>query len=157
MTARTVDAAAAFAQLYQRWFDDAPELAVENARHAGSVVGSPVADLLALWDDRARAWLPGTPAILRFERCDLAVFTMRAPHIALFLGSIETGSPASAFGAALRWRSFRPCSYAIGRTVAELALNVDEDGFATGLELLLEDGGRLALGDPTARELPRAV
>ncbi|HIW76385.1 MULTISPECIES: hypothetical protein [Gordonibacter] len=151
-----VDAATAFARLYHRWFDDAAELIAENAREARTLKGSFVADVLTLWDMDARAWLPGAPTILRLETCDLAVFTMRAPHLALFFGSIDTDSPAAAFGPSLRWESFRPCSYAIGRTVSDLVFTMDENSLLTGIEAVLDDGGRLALGNPATWELPCA-
>ena len=41
-----VDAAAAFANLYQRWFDDPRGLARANRRQARCAVGSYVADVL---------------------------------------------------------------------------------------------------------------
>lgn len=154
---RPVDAATAFAQLYHRWFDDARGLTAESAQRAQRLTGSYVADVLTLWDTEARAWLPDAPMVLRLETCDLAVFTMRAPHIALFQGCLDTECSAAAFGPTLRWESFRPCSYAIGRTVADLVLSMDEQGLLTGLEAVLDDGGRIILGDATARELPRAV
>ena len=83
-----------------------------------------MADVLALFDERARAYLPGAPTVLRFEGCDLAVFVMRGPHIALHVGSLETDAPV----AGLRWKSLRPCSYAIGRQVSDLVFCTDENG-----------------------------
>lgn len=88
-----VDAATAFANLYQRWFDDPRGLARANRHQARRAIGSYVADVLALFDERARAYLPGAPTVLRFEDCDLAAFVMRAPHIALHAGSLETDAP----------------------------------------------------------------
>lgn len=88
-----VDAAAAFASLYQRWFDDALGLARANRHQARRAIGSHVADVLALFDERARAYLPGAPTVLRFEGCDLAVFVMRGPHIALHVGSVKPTRP----------------------------------------------------------------
>ncbi|WP_080802842.1 hypothetical protein [Arabiibacter massiliensis] len=148
-----IEAAAAFASLYQRWFDDPRGLAEDNRRQARETLGAYVADVLTLWDERARAWLPGAPTILRLETCDLAAFAMREPHIALFVGSVETASPV----AGLRWESFRPCSYAIGRTVADLVFDIDEDGLLASVEAVLDDGGRLLLGNRDARPLARAV
>lgn len=156
MRAAPVDAAAAFAQLYHQWFDNARALASESARRAQALAGSYVADVLTLWDESTRSWVPDAPTILRLESCDLASFTMRAPHIALYLGSIDTGPRAAAFGSSMRWESFRPCSYAIGRTVADLVLSTDEHGMLVGVEAVLDDGGRLALGGPAAWELPCA-
>lgn len=149
----TVEAAAAFAGLYQRWFDDPRGLVEDNRLQARGALGAYVADVLTLWDERARAWLPDAPTILRLETCDLAAFTMRGPHIALFFGSVETDAPV----AGLRWESFRPCSYAIGRTVADLVFVTDEDGLLAGVEAVLDDGGRLLLGNRGAPPLARAV
>ena len=104
-----VDAATAFANLYQRWFDDPRGLARANRRQARCAVGSYVADVLTLFDERARAYLPGAPTVLRLEGCDLAAFVMRAPHIALHVGSLETDAPV----AGLRWKSLRPCSLSL--------------------------------------------
>lgn len=157
MRAAPLDAAAAFARTYQRWFDDARGFSAACEQRARGIAGSYVADVLTLWDESARAWLPGAPTILRLETCDLAAFTMRAPHIALFFGSIDTEASAAAFGPGMRWSSFRPCSYAIGRTVAGIEFSSDENGLLTGMEAVLDDGGRLALGNPDAWELPRAV
>lgn len=154
---RPVDASTVFAQLYHRWFDDARSLTAECAQNAQALPGSYVADMLTLWDTDARAWLPGAPTILRLETHDLAVFTMRAPHLALFQGCVDTESPAAAFGPTLRWESFRHCSYAIGRTLSNLVLSMDEEGLLVGIEAVLDDGGRLALGTSSAWELPCAV
>ncbi|OUO89597.1 hypothetical protein B5F40_10185 [Gordonibacter sp. An230] len=154
---RGIDAATAFARLYHRWFDDPLALADEGARQAHSVVGEQVVDMLALWDERARSWLPGTPTILRLETHDLTAFAMRAPHIALFFGAINAEPSMAAPGCALRWESFRPCSYAIGRTVIGIALETDGDGLLVGAEAVLDDGGRVALGGSVARSLPCAV
>lgn len=154
---RPVDASTAFAQLYHCWFDDARSLTIECAKNAQALPGSYVADVLTLWDAEARAWLPGAPTILRLETCDLAVFTMRAPYLALFQGCVDTESPAGAFGSSLYWKSFRPCSYAIGRTLVNLVLSTDEEGLLIGIEAVLDDGGRLALGTSAAWELPCAV
>ena len=147
------DAAAAFANLYQRWFDDPRGLARANRRQARCAVGSYVADVLALFDERARAYLPGAPTVLRFEGCDLAVFVMRGPHIALHVGSLETDAPV----AGLRWKSLRPCSYAIGRTVADLVLVTGRGGLLEDVEVVLDDGGRLFLGNRDAWPLAHAV
>ena len=108
-----VDAAAAFANLYQRWFDDPRGLARANRRQARCAEG-----------------------------CDLAVFVMRGPHIALHVGSLETDAPV----AGLRWKSLRPCSYAIGRQVSDLVFCTDENGLLVELEIVLDDGGRLVVG-----------
>ena len=89
-----------------------------------------------------RAYLPGAPTVLRFEDCDLAAFVMRAPHIALHVGSLETDAPV----AGLRWKSLRPCSYAIGRQVSDLVFCTDENGLLVELEIVLDDGGRLVVG-----------
>ena len=118
-----------------------------------------MADVLTLFDERDRSYLPGAPTILRLEACDLAVFVMRAPHIALHVGCVETDAPV----AGMRWKSLRPCSYAIGRKVADLVASVDERGLLVGLEVVLDDGGRLVMGDGqaacdgAATAMPRAV
>lgn len=156
MRTAPVDAAAAFARLYHQWFDDACGQAAESARQAQALAGSYVADVLTLWDESTRSWVRGAPTILRLEACDLASFTMRAPHIALYLGSIDTDPSSAAFGSSMRWESFRPCSYAIGRTVADLVFNTDEQGLLIDVEAVLDDGGRLALGYLAAWELPCA-
>ncbi|MFQ9181249.1 MAG: hypothetical protein ACLR3C_16200 [Eggerthella lenta] len=101
-----------------------------------------MADVLALFDERTRAYLPGAPTVLRLEGCDLAAFVMRAPHIALHVGSLETDAPV----AGLRWKSLRPCSYAIGRQVSDLVFCTDENGLLVELEIVLDDGGRLVVG-----------
>lgn len=88
-----VEAATAFANLYQRWFDDARGLAEANRRQARRAVGARVADVLTLWDEHARSWLPGAPTILRLESGDLAAFVMREPCIALHSGRIATDAP----------------------------------------------------------------
>ena len=67
---------------------------------------------------------------------------MRAPHIALHVGSVETDAPI----AGLRWKSLRPCSYAIGRQVSDLVFCTDENGLLVELEIVLDDGGRLVVG-----------
>lgn len=155
---RPVDAATAFAALYQRWFDDARCLAEENRRQACGAIGTYVADVLTIWDERARTYLSGAPTILRLETCDVAAFAMREPHIALFFGSVETDAPIATFGPSadaacetsgttLRWKSFRPCSYAIGRQVDNLVMSTDENGLLVELEAVLDDGGRLVIGD----------
>ena len=151
----SIDAPTAFANLYQQWFDDARCLADKNRQQAQSVVGSRLADVLTLWDERTRSYLPGAPAILRFETFDLAAFVMREPHIALHFGSLETEAPV----ATLRWRSFRPCSYAIGRQVSDLVITFDERGLLVEAEVVLDDGGRLVLGDRDRDRwsLPRAM
>lgn len=162
---RPVDAAVAFANLYQRWFDDAHGLVEANRLQAQAAVGLYVADVLALWDGGSRSYLAGAPAILRLETCDLAVFAMRGPHIALFAGSVETDAPVATFETgtwasraaappALRWESLRPCSYAIGRKVEDIALRTDADGLLVGIEAVLDDGGRIAIGDVQAAEAP---
>ena len=87
-------------------------------------------------------YLPGAPTVLRLEGCDLAAFVMRAPHIALHVGSLETDAPV----AGLRWKSLRPCSYAIGRQVSDLVFCTDENGLLVELEIVLDDGGRLVVG-----------
>ena len=154
-----VDAAAAFASLYQRWFDNARGLAAAIRRQACGAIGAYVADVLTLWDERARAYLPGAPTVLRLETCDLAAFVMREPHIALHVGSVETDAPV----AGLRWKSLRPCSYAIGRRVSDLVMSMDEHGLLVELEVVLDDGGRLVIGDGRpacehgATAMPRAV
>lgn len=154
---RGVGAATAFARLYHRWFDDPLALADESARQAHAVVGERVADVLALWNERTRSWLPGTPTVLRLEACDLAAFAMRAPHIALLFGTVDTAAPTAALGCSLRWERFRPCSYAIGRTVIDIELETDEKGLLVGAQVALDDGGRIALGGRAVRALPCAV
>ena len=101
-----VEAATAFANLYQRWFDDARGLAEANRLQARRAVGARVADVLTLWDEHARAWLPGAPTILRLKSGDLAAFAMREPCIALHSGRIATDAPV----AGLRWEIVLPCS-----------------------------------------------
>ena len=90
-----VDAAAAFANPVPAMVHDDPRAASHetNRRQARCAVGSYVADVLALFDERARAYLPGAPTVLRFEGCDLAVFVMRGPHIALHVGSWKPTRP----------------------------------------------------------------
>ena len=132
-----VEAATAFANLYQRWFDDARGLAEANRRQTRRAVGARVADVLTLWDEHARAWLPGAPTILRLESGDLAAFVMREPCIALHSG--------------------RLCSYAIGRTVADLVLVTGRGGLLEDVEVVLDDGGRLFLANRDAWPLAHAV
>lgn len=151
---KALEAASAFARLYRRWFDDARGLFEDNKRQARLIMGSPVVDVLAVWDEVAGCWLADAPTVIRLEERDAAVFAMKGPHIALFCGSIDTRSPI-AFGSAgacgrdgagsrsLRWKSFRPCSYAIGSRVTELAFNEGPNGLPTSVEVLLEDGGSL--------------
>lgn len=148
-----VEAATAFANLYQRWFDDARGLAEANRLQARRAVGARVADVLTLWDEHARAWLPGAPTILRLKSGDLAAFAMREPCIALHSGRIATDAPV----AGLRWESFRPCSYAIGRTVVDLVLVTGRGGLLEDVEVVLDDGGRLFLGNRDAWPLAHAV
>ena len=50
----------------------------------------------------------------------------------------------------LCWESFRPCSYAIGRTVADLVLVTGRGGLLEDVEVVLDDGGRLFLGNRDA-------
>ena len=85
-----VEAATAFANLYQRWFDDARGLAEANRRQARGAIGACVADVVTLWNERERSWLPNAPTILRLESGDLAAFAMREPCIALYSGRIAT-------------------------------------------------------------------
>ena len=56
--------------------------------------------------------------------------------------SLETDAPV----AGLRWKSLRPCSYAIGRQVSDLVFCTDENGLLVELEIVLDDGGRLVVG-----------
>lgn len=148
-----VEAATAFANLYQRWFDDARGLAEANRRQARGAIGACVADVVTLWNERERSWLPNAPTILRLESGDLAAFAMREPCIALYSGRIATDAPV----AGLRWESFRPCSYAIGRTVADLVLVTGRGGLLEDVEVVLDDGGRLFLGNRDAWPLAHAV
>ena len=148
-----VEAATAFANLYQRWFDDARGLAEANRRQARGAIGACVADVVTLWNERERSWLPNAPTILRLESGDLAAFAMREPCIALYSGCIATDAPVTG----LRWESFRPCSYAIGRTVIDIELETDEKGLLVGAQVALDDGGRIALGGRAVRSLPCAV
>lgn len=148
-----VEAATAFANLYQRWFDDARGLAEANRRQARGAVGARVADVVTLWNERERSWLPNAPTILRLESGDLAAFAMREPCIALYSGCIATDAPVTG----LRWESFRPCSYAIGRTVADLVLVTGRGGLLEDVEVVLDDGGRLLLGNRDAWPLAHAV
>lgn len=157
MSASSLDAATAFARTFQRWFDDARGLTEAAKRHARSVVGSRVADVLTLWDDRSRGYLPGAPVVLRLQSDDVTAFVMRKPHIALCFDSIETRSPTALFGSTFRWESFRPCACAIGRRVTDLVFNTDENGLLEEAEAVLDDGGRLLLGNRDAWSLPRAV
>lgn len=153
---RPLDASVAFADLHRRWFDDAHGVANANKRQAREHVGSFVADVLALWDESEREYLADAPVVIRLEECDLAAFAMRRPYIALFFGSIETGEPIAMLGcrgepqrekpSSLRWKSFRPCSYAIGRRVEDFVLHTDETGLVVELEAVLDDGGRIAVG-----------
>lgn len=148
-----IDAPSVFANLYQRWFDDARGLAAENRQQAQNIVGSHLADVLTLWDQRTRAYLPGAPIVLRFETFDLVAFVMREPYIALYFGNLETETPV----ATLQWRSLRPCSYAIGRQVRDVAIALDDRGLLTEAEVVLDDGGRLLLGERDRWSLPRAM
>ena len=150
--AKALEAASAFARLYRRWFDDARGLFEDNKRQARLIAGSPVVDVLAVWDEGADCWLADAPTLIRFEELDAAIFAMKGPHIALFFGSVDTRSPI-AFGSAgacgrdgggsrsLRWKSFRPCSYASGSRVTEIAFNEGPNGLPTSVQVLLEDGG----------------
>lgn len=152
-----VDTAVAFTDLYRHWCGDAPGLTKESTRHARNLADSYVADVLSLWDESVSDWLAGAPTILRLESCDIAIFTMRDPHIALYLGSIETDSPVATFGAymkplcvsanhlALYWRSVRPCSYAMGRKLADISFECDTQEMLTSLEAHLDDGGSLRI------------
>lgn len=154
---RPLDAATVFAHVYQRWFDDARGLTEENKRHARSVVGAYVADVLTLWDESTRDYLAGAPLILRLEACDVTAFVMREPHIALSFEGIETGAPTALFGSTFRWESFRPCSYAIGRRLTDLVFSTDENDLLVEVEAVLDDGGLLLLGNRALWSLPRAV
>lgn len=46
----------------------------------------------------------------------------------------------------LRWRSFRPCSYAIGRRAENFVLHTDESELIVELETTLDDGGSITIG-----------
>lgn len=152
-----VDAAAAFARLYQHWFADHRKLLLDSRSRVDSLAGSYVADVLALWDDRAKAWLPRTPTILRLESCDMAVFAMRDPFVAPYFGSIDTDSPVATFGPKAGrtrattqaespyWKSLRPCSYAIGRILERVEFDADADGRIRAARALLDDGGVLRM------------
>lgn len=165
-TLSPTDTARAFADLYRRWSSDARGLTEERARQVSSLAGCYVADVLSLWDTSTHTWLPGAPTILRLESCDIAVFTMRDPHIALYLGSIETDSPVATFGASAQphlapyWRSMRPCSYALGRKLSRLDFEYDNQGKLISLEAHLDDGGSLhiaAAGIDCARPFAQAM
>ena len=149
-TSTPLDAATAFAELYRRWFSDPRALLRESERRAAGLVGAYLADVLALWDDRASAWLPRTPTILRLESCDVAVFAMRDPFVAPCFEGIDTDSPVATFGArakgragAPRWRNLRPCSYAIGRTLERIVFDTDGDGRILAVRAQLDDGAAL--------------
>ena len=137
-----VDAAAAFANLYQRWFDDPRGLARASPK-AGAVRRRIVAvQTCSPHPTNAPApTSPGAPTVLRFEGCDLRIRDAGL-HIALHVGSLETDAPV----AGLRWKSLRPCSYAIGRQVSDLVFCTDENGLLVELEIVLDDGGRLVVG-----------
>ncbi|MFQ8867725.1 MAG: hypothetical protein ACLR67_05460 [Eggerthella lenta] len=52
-----------------------------------------MADVVTLWNEQERSWLPNAPTILRLESGDLAAFAMREPCIALYSGRIATDAP----------------------------------------------------------------
>lgn len=56
--AKALEAASAFARLYRRWFDDARGLFEDNKRQARLIAGSPVVDVLAVWDEGLAVGLP---------------------------------------------------------------------------------------------------
>ena len=148
-----VEAATAFANLYQRWFDDARGLAEANRRQARRAVGARAADALTLWDAHSRSRPPGAPTALRLAPRSPTAVPRREPCIALHSGRIATDAPV----AGLRWESFRPCSYASGRTVAGLVRVTGRGCLLEDVGVALDDGGRLFLGSRDAWPLAHAV
>ncbi len=160
--AKPLDAPTAFALLFRHWFDNPEEAASQHRSHAKDVEGAYVADILALWDVNARTWLRNSPAIIRLETCDVAVFPMVNPCIALFVGALETEAPLSASKASklvpsrneissaqhestFQWANFSPCSYAIGRQVERMVFEENPSGQLVAASLILDDGGSLRI------------
>ena len=157
MMTRPLDAAMAFANLHRRWFDDAQGVTDANRRQACDAAGSLVVDVLTLWDENECDYLADAPFLIRLEECDIAAFVMRRAYIALFIGRIESDDPLATFECRtglsqpekpsnLRWRSFRPCSYAIGRRAENFVLHTDESELIVELETTLDDGGSITIG-----------
>ena len=153
---RGVGAATAFARLYHRWFDDPLALADESARQAHAVVGERVADVLALWDERTllAPRHADRPAPRSMRPC--RVRDARAAHRAA-LRRRRHRSAHGGVGMFAALERFRPCSYAIDRTVVDIELETDEKGLLVGAQVALDDGGRIALGGRAVRALPCAV
>ncbi len=153
----TVDTAAAFAHLYRRWSGDARRLSRESMQAVRSATGSRIVDVLSIWNDREACWLTDAPTMIRLDTCDITAFAMHSPLIAIHCGRIETDSPIATFGSHNRlenssrasqpffWRSVRPCSYALGRTVERFAFETDGRKRLLALEAHLDDGGWLRM------------
>ena len=171
-----VAATEAFARLFRAWCADARSISDEGARKAHALAGTHVADVLSLWDGHAGSWLCDSPTILRLETCDVVAFAMRSPYLAPYFGCVETDAPLATFAPPASgqpgeaadasggegeqgfvWKSLRPCSYAIGRTVADLVLVTGRGGLLEDVEVVLDDGGRLFLGNRDAWPLAHAV
>lgn len=154
---KPTEAATVFAKLYHQWFDHTCNLTAEAKQRTEQLIGSYVADVLSLWDERTQCWLPESPTILRLESCDIAVFTMRKPHIALHIGCIETDLPlttheqkqtaptAETHSLTLRWKSFHPCSYTMGKQTTGFRFSENKEGLLVAFEVFLSDGGLVRL------------
>ena len=166
------DAAAVFASLYRRWTGDACGLSERTMQAMRALSGSRIADVLSIWDEGASAWLPGGHTVIRLASRDLAVFSMRGPFIAVHQGRVETSSPVATFGPPRRsldaggeapplfWKRVRPCSYALGRTIAGLSFECDPRNRLLALEIVLDDERRLrvsASGIDCSGATPRMI
>lgn len=153
----SADAAAVFASLYRRWSGDARRLSRESMQAVRSATGSRIIDVLSIWDEREACWLADAPTMIRLNTCDITAFAMHSPLIAIHRGHVETDSPIATFGSRSSpensshasqpffWRSVRPCSYALGRTVERFAFETDGRKRLLALEAHLDDGGWLRM------------
>ncbi|BAK43768.1 hypothetical protein [Eggerthella sp. YY7918] len=159
-----LNTAEVFTHLSRTWCVDAHRLTTDSAQQAHLLEGSFVADILSLWDGRTESWLTGSPIIIRLEECDVALFTMREPYLAPYFGCVETESPvaslptqgeAEACGEghtptkterhSIFWKTLRPCSYAIGRQLKELAFETDVEGNILAAVAHLDDEATLRI------------
>ncbi len=135
--------------LEKRWKHDARSLTLRVMEATIHRASQNIEDVLTLWDEDRVRWVEKAPFLLRMTKGDIVVCPMDDMHVAASFKHLDDALPFGAAGTAgsrLTWRSFGPCSYAVGRRVSSFAFGTSEAGLLTVIEARFEDGGRLALG-----------